>query len=70
MVFSSAFFLNLTLYPKHFIKHIFDIYFLFFIVILIFSIITGLQCSVNFLLYSKVTQLYILNTLLLAVYII
>ena len=27
--------------------------------ILIFSTIGGLQCSVNFLLYSKVTQLYI-----------
>ena len=25
----------------------------------IFSIIAGLQCSVNFLLYSKVTQLHI-----------
>ena len=27
--------------------------------IFIFSIIAALQCSVNFLLYSKVTQLYI-----------
>ena len=31
----------------------------FFVMIFIFSIIAGLQCSVNFLLYSKVTQLYI-----------
>ena len=33
--------------------------FSFFIMIFIFSIIVGLQCSVNFLLYSKVTQLHI-----------
>ena len=30
-----------------------------FIMIYIFSIIPGLQCSVSFLLYSKVTQLHI-----------
>ena len=32
-----------------------------FIMIFIFSIIAGLQYSVNFLLYSKVTQLYIIT---------
>ena len=31
----------------------------FLIVIFIFSIIADLQCSVNFLLHSKVTQSYI-----------
>ena len=31
----------------------------FLIMIFTFSIIAGLQCSVNFLLYSKVTQLHI-----------
>ena len=31
----------------------------FFFLFLCFSIIAGLQCSVNFLLYSKVTQLHI-----------
>ena len=34
-------------------------YFFIFQMIFIFSIIAGLQCSVNFLLYSKVTQLHI-----------
>ena len=34
-------------------------YFCFFTMIFIFSIIAGLQCSVNFLLYSKVTQSHI-----------
>ena len=33
--------------------------FYFFIMIFIFSIVAGLQYSVNFLLYSKVTQLHI-----------
>ena len=32
---------------------------LFFIMMFTFSIIAGFQCSVNFLLYSKVTQLHI-----------
>ena len=31
----------------------------FLLIIFIFSIILGLQCSVNFLLYSKVTQSHI-----------
>ena len=31
----------------------------FLIMVLIFSIIAGLQCSVNFLLYNKMTQLHI-----------
>ena len=34
-------------------------FFLFFKITFIFSIIVGLQCSVNFLLYSKVTQSHI-----------
>ena len=34
-------------------------FFFSFIMIFIFSIIAGLQCSVNFLLYSMVTQLHI-----------
>ena len=38
---------------------ILDSLFTFFIVIFIFSIIAGLQCSVNFLLYSMVTQLHV-----------
>ena len=33
-------------------------WFSFFKMIFIFSIIVGLQCSINFLLYSKVTQLH------------
>ena len=33
-----------------------DIWEEFFIIIFIFSIIAGLQCSVNFLLHSKVTH--------------
>ena len=35
------------------------IYFFYFIMIFIFSIIAGLQCFVNILLYSKVTQSHI-----------
>ena len=30
-------------------------FFLFFKIVFIFSIIVGLQCSINFLLYSKMT---------------
>ena len=41
----------------HFLKR-FKIFFSL-IMIFIFSIIAGLQCSVNFLLYSKVTQSHI-----------
>ena len=33
--------------------------FLIFLMIFIFSVLAGLQCSVNFLLYSKVTQSHI-----------
>ena len=36
--------------------------FFFFFKIFIFSIIVGLQCSVNFLLYSKVTQYVYIHT--------
>ena len=35
------------------------IHFIFFLIIFIFSIIVGLQCSVNFLLYSQVTLSHI-----------
>ena len=42
----------------HGVGHYF-IYFLFFIMIFIFSVIDGLQCSVNFLLPSEATQSHI-----------
>ena len=43
---------------KSHVKELFScVFFSFFLLmIFIFSIIVGLQCSVNFLLYSKVTQ--------------
>ena len=37
----------------------FFFFFFIFLMILIFSIIAGLQCSINSLLYSKVTQSHI-----------
>ena len=36
-----------------------DVRFFLYTVIFIFCIIAGLQCSVNFLLYRRLTQLYI-----------
>ena len=40
-------------------KNLLEIFIFSFIMIFIFSIIAGLQCSVNFLLYGKVTQSHI-----------
>ena len=40
----------------------FFFFFFFFVAIFIFSIIAGLQCSLNFLLYSTVTQSHIQYT--------
>ena len=36
-----------------------DFFFFFLFIMIFFAIIAGLQCSVNFLLYSKVTQSHI-----------
>ena len=38
--------------------------FFYFIMIFIFSIIAGLQCSVNFLLYGKVTRVFQVSEIL------